>query len=313
MALSYVFFGTPGFCVKALDVLVESGRIPSAVVCQPDKPKGRGRKIVEQPTKEWARVLSVPIHQPSRCKESGFLDCMEGIRPDLGLVFAFGQILPPDLLAIPRLGFLNIHPSLLPRYRGAAPLQWALINGDRETGVSILQVTPRLDDGDILLQETVEIGPEENALQLGERLAVLGGQLAAKTIEQLENGTARGVAQDEEQVVWAPALKKEDGRIDWSQPAQSIHNRIRGVQPWPGAYSRVNGKILKIHRATAAESVSGDFRPGEVVTAEGDKLVVAAGDGGIALLEVQLEGKKKMDVRSFLMGRAIREGDVLGA
>jgi methionyl-tRNA formyltransferase len=311
MSLRYVFFGTPESCVTALDILIGAGRTPVALVCQPDRPSGRGRKVAPPPTKEWACRQSVSVLQPAKCRESDFLSCVRDVDADVGLVFAFGQLLPEELLTIPRLGFINIHPSLLPRYRGAAPVQWTLINGDQATGVSIVKVTPRLDDGDIILQESTEVDLYENAVELGQRLALMGGKLAVQALERLEAGDCDASPQDEGRVVWARALTKQDGRIDWAAPTISIHNRIRGVQPWPGASTTLGGKVLKIHRAVPVEGKFPEAQPGQVVAAVGEDLRVRSGDGILKLLEVQLEGKKKMDARAFLLGRSLGKGEVL--
>lgn len=311
MSLRYVFFGTPEACVTVLDILIDADRTPEALVCQPDRPSGRGRKVAPPPTKEWACRQSVPVLQPAKCREPDFLSCVRDANADVGLVFAFGQLLPAELLTIPRLGFINIHPSLLPRYRGAAPVQWTLINGDPIAGVSIVKVTPRLDDGDIILQESTEVDIHENAVELGQRLALMGGKLAVQALGQLEAGVVQASPQDEGQVVWARALTKSDGRIDWAAPALSIHNRIRGVQPWPGASTALGGKVLKIHRAVPAEGQFPEAQPGQVVVAEGDNLQVRTGDGVLRLLEVQLEGKKKMDAQAFLLGRSLGKGEAL--
>ncbi len=312
MPLNYVFFGTPAFCLRALDRLVQAGYQPAAVVCQPDRPRGRGRRLSPPATKAWAQALAVPVHQPERCSESGFLECLQDLRPDLGLVYAFGQILPASLLRIPRLGFINIHPPLLPRWRGAAPVQWALLSGDDKTGVSIIRVTPRLDDGDIILQRRVAIHEDENAVELGQRLADLGGRLAADVLHMFEQGRVSGRSQDESLVTWAPSLKKADGRLDWRRPARELHNRVRAVQPWPGAWSKLRNKVLKIQRTRlrAGESVA-EARPGQVVAARGDEILVATGEGVLQLVEVQLEGRKRLDARAFLQGRTLAVGDML--
>ncbi|MBW1807609.1 MAG: methionyl-tRNA formyltransferase [Deltaproteobacteria bacterium] len=312
MTIPFIFFGTPEFCIDTLDILASAGHIPTAIVCQPDRPKGRGRKVAPLPVKEWAQTRFIRVIQPNQCKHEDFLDCLIELEPELGLVFAFGQLLPKQLLDIPRLGFINIHPSILPRYRGAAPLQWALINGDSETGVSILKVTPRLDDGDIILQEKVAIDPDENAVELGNRLARLGGELVVQVLDRLAAGNVAAVPQGEDQVIWAPALTKSDGKIDWNQTTESIHNRIRGVQPWPGAFTHLGEKILKIHKAGPAVVAQTEGRqPGQVIEAAGTSLVVATLDGGLALAEVQLEGKKRLDAKAFLLGRTIQKGDIL--
>ena len=232
------------------------------------------------------------------------------LRPDLGVVFAFGQLLPESLLAIPRLGFINIHPSLLPRYRGAAPIQWAIINGDRETGVSIVEVTPRLDDGDIILQQRTIISPNETAVELGERLAELGGELSIAALELLDKGNLETRPQAENEVLWAPALRKQDGRIDWSRPARKIHDLVRGVQPWPGAQTSLRGRALKLHR-TSLESLGCSAEPGEVQQADGADLLVGTGEGLLRLEELQLEGKKRLSAKAFISGRQIKAGDLL--
>ncbi len=312
MPLSFIFFGTPHSCLPVLDGLAAVGHIPAAVVCQPDRPKGRGCVTCAPPTKSWAERQGIRILQPRACRDEGFLHQIELIRPDLGLVFAFGQLLPKQLLEIPRLGFINIHPSLLPLYRGAAPVQHALIRGDALTGVSVVRVTPRLDDGDVILQESIRIDPEEDAVGLQGRLVRMGAELVTKCFGLLESGQARAVPQDESRVVWAPALTKEDGWIDWRMPAKEIHNRIRGVQPWPGAGTRLNNKIMKIHRAAVEPSGSTDAEPGWVIEAKGDRLVVHTAEGALRIIELQMEGKRRMDAGSFLVGNKILFGQRLG-
>jgi methionyl-tRNA formyltransferase len=261
------------------------------------------------PTKRWAKQCSVEVLQPDKCKDSGFLNRIRELKPDLGLVFAFGQLLPRELLEIPARGFINIHPSLLPQYRGAAPIQWALIGGDAETGVTILKVTPKLDDGDVLLQESTQVDPRENAVELGERLTHLGAGLAVRAFDLLENGQAEFTPQDEARVIWAPALTKAAGRVDWTQTTLSLHNRIRGVQPWPGASTRLHDKTLKIHRASPGPGEVPQAEAGRVVKAEGEDFLVRTGDSSLRLIEVQLEGKKRMPVKDFLLGRPVRVGD----
>ncbi len=213
------------------------------------------------------------------------------------------------------LGFINIHPSLLPRYRGAAPVQWALINGDKETGVSISKVTPRLDDGDIILQKIIKIGENENAIELGQRLSEIGGELAVQAIKMLQRGKSDFEVQDRDKIVWAKALRKEDGKLDWNLPPKQLHDRIRGVQPWPGAFTYLGGKVFKIHRAaidTTGNKYSSGTKPGQVVQAGGGNLVVATNAGFLNLLEVQLEGKRRMNVKIFLAGQKLTKLTVLG-
>lgn len=309
----YVFYGTPDFALSVLAELESAGRGPVAVVCQPDRPRGRGRKSEPPPVKRWALERNLPVIQPAGQRDPEYLERLEALEVDLALVAAFGQILTRRVLDIPRLGFVNVHPSLVPRYRGSAPLQWTLINGDEQTGVSILRVTPKVDNGDVLAVERVEVDPDENAMQLGARLGALGGRLALEVMGQADQGLPRGRAQDESQVVMARQLAKADGLLDWSQPARRLHDRVRGVQPWPGAYSLLAGRPIKIHK-TAFESawVADQAPPGRVVEAHSDRLVVQTGRGGLRLLEVQAAGKKRMDARAFLAGRQVGLGDRLG-
>jgi methionyl-tRNA formyltransferase len=311
MSVSFAFFGTPGFCNCALDVLLAAYRAPIAIVCQPDRPRGRGRKLSSAPSKSWAHEHNIPVIQPASCKEPGFQKSFSELNPDLGVVFAFGQLLPESLLAIPRLGFINVHPSLLPRYRGAAPIQWAIINGDKETGVSIVEVTPRLDDGDIILQQKTIISPDETAVELGERLAELGGALLVTVLGLLDKGKVEAKPQEEGKATWAPALRKQDGRIDWSRPAGKIHDLVRGVQPWPGAQTSLRGKALKLHRTSLA-TLECRVQPGDVQQASGSDILVGTGDGGLLRLEeLQLEGKKRISAKAFISGRQIKVGDRL--
>ncbi len=311
MSLRYAFFGTPAFAVSVLDALCRAGHPPAAVVCQPDRPRGRGLRLEPPPVKTWAEAKGLPLYQPERAAAPEFLDAFAGLGVDVALVAAYGLLLPSKLLDIPRLGFINVHPSLLPRYRGAAPVQWTLLNGDTVTGVSILQVTPRLDDGDILLQREVPVGPEEDAGALLSRLALLGGELSVETLERLSRGDLKAVPQDESRVVWARALEKEDGRLDWNQPATAIHNRVRAVQPWPGAFCQLRERRLKIHRTKLAPGGRQSQAPGEVVALGPDGIWVMAADGPVLLLEVQLEGKKRLTAREFVQGRNLAVGDRL--
>jgi methionyl-tRNA formyltransferase len=312
MTLSFAFFGTPAFALPVLDALQRAGRVPHAVICQPDRPQGRGLSLQAPPVKAWALERGLPLFQPEKVKDPAFLQALGEIKPEIALVVAFGQLLPKVLLDLPRLGFINVHPSLLPRYRGAAPMQWTLINGDDRSGVTILKVTPRLDDGDMLLQRAVPIGPEETVEELHDRLAALGGELAVEAFGLIERGAPQATPQDATRVVWARALEKDDGRLDWNRPARVLHNLIRGVQPWPGASTVLHGKVLKVHRARIEPSPAPQAQPGKVVAAQGDDLLVAAGEGTLRLVEVQLEGKKRLDARAFLLGRQIKVGDILG-
>jgi methionyl-tRNA formyltransferase len=315
MPISHVFFGTPEFALPILDALERAGRMPLAVVCQPDRPKGRGLAHTPPPVKQWAKARTLPVFQPEKLKDPDFLEHLRRANPDIALVAAFGQLIPQSVLEQPRFGFINVHPSLLPRYRGAAPIQWTLINGDAVTGVTILQVTPRLDDGDIIVQESQSLSSETIAQELHDRLAHLGGRLAVQALELYERGHITPQPQDHSHVVWARALQKEDGRIDWGASTMSIHNLVRGVQPWPGAFTQLNGKLFKIHRAAPAALIpvgvagAGSEPSSGTVWVDGERLLVRTSDGWLQLLEVQLEGKKRMDAKTFIVGRTIRNGD----
>ncbi|HSA19882.1 MAG TPA: methionyl-tRNA formyltransferase [Myxococcota bacterium] len=308
-----VFFGTHEFARLTLEHLERAGRAPVAVVCQPDRPSGRGQKLVPPPVKSWAQARGIEVLQPARQKDPAYRERLQALAPEVGLVASFGQLLPRGVLDLPRHGFLNVHPSLVPRFRGAAPIQWTLLSGDSRTGVCILRMTPRLDDGEVLLREVTPLGLEETAQQLHDRLAALGGQLLVRALERLEVGALRGEPQDEGAVVWAPALRKEQGQLDWTRTALELHNQVRGLQPWPGAFTRTPaGALLKVHRAAPLGPQAGQATPGQILEASGDVLVVQCGQGRLGLLEVQLEGKKRLAARAFLTGRPLQAGDRLG-
>jgi methionyl-tRNA formyltransferase len=311
--LSFVFYGTPEFATTVLDQLERAGRLPVAIICQPDRPKGRGRKLIPAPSKVWAEERGIEVLQPRRQKDPTYLERFEAIGADLAVVAAYGQLLSKIVLNIPRLGFINVHPSLVPRYRGAAPIQWTLINGDEHTGTTILKVTPRLDEGDLLSSEQIRVDLNDTAHDLRRRLGALGGRLVTEVMERFALGQTDGQPQDDSQVVLAPALTKADAHIDWAQPALEIHNRIRGVQPWPGAVTSLRGRRFKLHRATLDRAAApAGSSAGKVFVAAGDRILVHTGQGSLRLLEVQAEGKRRMDARAFLAGRQIEAGEILG-
>jgi methionyl-tRNA formyltransferase len=314
MPLRSIFFGTPAFALPILDALERAGRAPCAVVCQPDRPAGRGRRLVAPPVKAWALERGLEVLQPVRQREPAYQARLAELAPEVGLVAAFGQLLPPAVLELPPRGCLNVHPSLVPRFRGAAPVQWTLLHGDEHTGVCILRMTPRLDDGEVLLRAHIPISLEDTAETLGARLAELGGGLLVEALERLEAGPLRGEPQDETAVLWAPALTKEQGWLDWGRPALALHNQIRGSQPWPGAFTRTpRGALLKVQRAAPGTEVApGGALPGQILEAAGDVLLVRCGQGALRLLELQLEGKKALPARAFLAGRPLAAGEVLG-
>ena len=312
--MKIIFMGTPDFAVSALDALCRSGQEVILAVTQPDRQKGRGRKVIQTPVKVCAEKWGVPVFQPVRIREAEAIEQIRSLSPDLIVVAAFGQILPQELLDIPRLGCVNIHASLLPRLRGAAPIQWSVINGDSESGITLMQMNAGLDTGDILFQESVPIGPQETGESLYEKLAELGGEMIVKYLPAIEAGEVKPVKQDDSLSSYAPMLRKEMGEIDWTMSAAQIEQRMRGMLPWPGAYTTLEGHTLKIWsaRVLPADSKYADAVPGTVLFTDKKTICVAAGQGALALLEVQAEGKKRMGTDAFLRGTKVPEGTVLG-
>ena len=306
-SLRIVFFGTPEFAAPSLQGLIDQGEQILAVVTQPDRPVGRGQHVKPSPVKELAFKYNLPVLQPERVRAPEFLEAFRALKPELAVVVAFGQIFSQALLDIPLHGFINVHSSLLPAYRGAAPINRAIINGDAETGVTIMQVDAGMDTGAILLQDPTPILPEDTAQTLHDRLAVLGAQLLGKALNQLRQGGWQPVAQDEARATCAPQMQKEDGLIDWASDARSLVNLVRGMMPWPGCFTHLDGKILKIHRAEAIEK-SCDMQPGTVITVEPEGIEVAAGSGVVRLQEVQIEGKKRMSAADFQKGYRLAAG-----
>ena len=306
-----VFMGTPDFAVPSLEGVAQSGHDLVGVVTRPDRPRGRGQH--KQPTDVKAAVaslgLDVPILQPESLRDEHFHAQLQALEPDLFAVVAF-LILPRSMLAIPKSGSVNVHPSLLPKYRGAAPIQWAIINGETETGVTIFQLSPRVDAGDILIQQKVAIGDDETAGELYERLKVKGAELLIRAIDGMADGSAIPVPQTDEGVSRAPKLEKEDGEIDWSKGAGDIRNLIRGTNPFPGAFTRWGDKLLKVHRATVD---TGQGEAGTVIDADDKRgLIVGTGEGALALDEVQPAGKKRMCGADFVRGYRIEVGEKFG-
>jgi methionyl-tRNA formyltransferase len=305
-----VFFGTSKFAVKILQKLAASGNSVMAVVTQPDKKSGRSLKVTASPVKIEARKLRLPICQPANLGEKGFIDKLQGFEADFFVVVAFGNILARTMLEIPSICCLNVHASLLPKYRGAAPVSRALVNGEEKTGVTIIRMNEKMDAGDIVLQKELEIGPADAKETLDSRLADIGAALLIEAIESIRKGDAHFTPQNEREATFAPKLTKEDGRIDWNLDGASILNRIKGLKPWPGTYSFLDGRALKIISAEAkCDKGFSRFSPGEVIAADEEAgLVVRTGDGAISILELQLEGKKSMRAELFLRGYKIKPG-----
>lgn len=307
-----VFLGTADFAVPCLKAVYEAGHRLVGVVTQPDRPKGRGRKLSPPPVKQMAQALGLKVLQPEKIKEPQAIEQIRLLNPDCLVVVAYGQLLPKTLLEMTPYGCINVHASLLPKYRGAAPIHRAIMEGCRETGTTTMFVTEKLDAGDIILQSRREIEPEMNVGELHDLLAVDGAKLLVETLALLKEGAAVRRPQDEEVATYAPILKREDELIHWHRPAQVIVNHVRGMDPWPGAYTLWQGKNLKLWKATL-EPGCFEAAPGTVVAAGDEGLLVAGGDGqGVLIKELQLQGRKRMAVKEFLKGNSLLPGTVLG-
>jgi methionyl-tRNA formyltransferase len=302
-----IFMGTPAFAVPSLERVIEAGHRVLAVFTQPDRPKGRGGKMAASPVKEAALRLGLPVHQPERIRRPEVVEQLKQMKPDAMIVVGYGQIIPQAIIDIPPRGIINVHASLLPKYRGAAPIQWAVANGETRTGVTTMRIDAGLDTGDMLLKWETEIGPEEDALELGTRLARAGAQLLVETLRD----DPAPVKQDPGQATYAPIIKKEDGEIDWNWPASKIFNRSRGLLPWPGAYSFFRGQMFHIWEAR----VSSDALHGEpgLMSAMGKRLLIACGERTeLELMEVQVEGRKRMSAAAFMNGHHLKDDEMLG-
>jgi methionyl-tRNA formyltransferase len=304
-----VFMGTPEFAVPTLEALHHSRHTVAAVVTQPDRPKGRGRKLTPPPVKQTAQALGHPVIQPESIKDDAFLEAMQRLEPDLFVVVALGQILPAPLLALPPHGAINVHASLLPRLRGSAPIQWAIINGDAETGVTTMQMDTGLDTGDMLLKAKTPIRDSDTAQSLHDRLAPMGAELLIETLERLSAGRLLPEPQDPQEATLAPLLSKKDGRVDWRRPAVEIDRLVRGLTPWPGAYTFCQDRRLRLYR-TSPLPIEAPAAPGTIVQGFADELSVATGDGILSVLEIQGASGKRLAVKDFLCGCDICPGHV---
>jgi methionyl-tRNA formyltransferase len=308
--LRIVFMGTPDFAVPSLQTLLDGPNQVMAVVCQPDRQRGRGKVLSPPPVKVLAEEHGIPVLQPSSVRKEPFIEQMRQLAPDLLVVVAYGKILPGALLRVPRLGAINVHGSLLPRYRGAAPIQWAVINGETESGITIMQMDEGMDTGDILLSVPVAIGPQETAGELFDRLARLGGETLGPAIDQLNEGRLTPRPQDHALASAAPMLTKEMGHLDWNLPAARLHCLIRGLDPWPSAYGFIDGKR---HRFFAPEIVPlpSPQSPGTICRADNQGLLIATGDDCLLIRELQPEGKRRMEVATCLRGARLAPGTVI--
>lgn len=301
-----IFFGTPDFAVPSLNALIESGEDIISVVSQPDRPKGRGHKLSLPPVKESAISKGIPVIQPSGIKSPSFIEELSKLKPDLIIVVAYGKIIPLSILKIPPEGCINVHASLLPKYRGAAPIQWAIINGEFKTGITSMLMDEGLDTGDMLLQEETEIKDDETAYTLSLRLAEIGASLLVRTLNGLKDNSIQAAPQTGKPS-YAPLLKKNDGRIDWSLPAKKIFDLIRGTYPWPGAYCYFNKERINIIKARLVNLVD-KVTPGRIERVLDDGLYVGTGKGILSVIELKPEARKSMSITAFMHGRHLREG-----
>ena len=309
--LRTVFMGTPEFALQALEGLLDFGVNLVGVYTQPDRPKGRGKKLAASPVKQLALERDLPVFQPQKLRDPEAVKELQELQPDLIIVVAYGQILPKVVLDLPRYHCINVHASLLPKYRGAAPINKAIIDGEAVTGVTTMLMDVGLDTGDMLVKRSLDIDRNETAGELHDRLTLLGREALEETLQQLCAGTLVAEKQNDELSCYAPMMKKEDGLIDWQRSANDIHNQVRGLDPWPGAYTSLDGEVLKV----AATAVAGDIfgEPGTILSADKTGVCIACGEGALVVGELQLPGKKRLSAMNFLSGRPLFPGTILGA
>ena len=311
--MKVIFMGTPDFSVGTLEALVEAGHEVVLAVTQPDKPKGRGKEMQFTPVKECALKYNIPVYQPRRVREPECIEELRKYEADIMVVVAFGQILPKEILEMCEYGCVNVHASLLPKYRGAAPIQWAIIDGEEVTGVTTMQMDEGLDTGDMLLKTEIPIDPKETGGSLHDKLSEAGAKLCIETLKALEERTVTPIPQGETTTAYAKMLDKQLGNIDWNQGAKAIERLIRGLSPWPSAYTNWNEKVMKIWDACAIEEApkAEGAAPGTIVKVEKDVFYVQTGDGLLKVCELQIPGKKRMDAGAFMRGYQVREGEIL--
>lgn len=307
-----VFMGTPDFAVPSLNALLDAGYDVVGVITQPDRPVGRGHKVAMTPVKQAAVARNVPVYQFERLRKQEGLDCLRALKPDLCVTAAFGQILSRKLLEVPRLGTINVHASLLPKYRGSAPINWCIANGETVTGVTTMLTDIGVDTGDMLMKAETEIGPEETAGELTDRLAQIGAELLIQTLKPYIEGTLKPTPQNEEEMSHVSMLTREDGRLDWTQSAQVLANRVRGFDPWPGTWTALPEGVLKVWKARVCDKpVSG--QPGEIAVASAKEgLIVCCGEGALEIIEMQAPNAKRMAAKAYLAGKKLPVGAILG-
>lgn len=309
--MKIVFMGTPDFSVGTLEKIIEAGHEVAAVITQPDKPKGRGKAMQHTPVKEAALRHGIEVYQPVKVRDPEFIEILKEINPEVIVVVAFGQILPKAILEMPKYGCVNVHASLLPKYRGAAPIQWSIIDGEKVTGVTTMQMDAGLDTGDMIMKSEVAIAPDETGGSLHDKLSEAGALLCVETLKKLEEGTAVFEKQDDSLSNYAKMLDKNLGRIDWTKDAAYIERLIRGLNPWPSAYSSLDGKTMKIWAARVVEG-NPEGKPGEIAAVTKNGIQVKTGRDLLEIRELQLEGKKRMETEAFLRGYDVETGTVLG-
>jgi len=311
--MNIIFMGTPDFAVGTLEALAEAGHQITLAVTQPDKPKGRGHSVQYTPVKEAAARLGIPVYQPQKIRSEESVRYLESIGADVIVVVAFGQMLPKSILEMKKYGCINVHASLLPKYRGAAPIQWAVINGEKESGVTIMQMDEGLDTGDMLAKVVVPLDEKETGGSLFDKLSAAGARLCAETLDMLELGQAAPEKQGESPTGYASMLTKKMGKIDWTKSAVSVERLVRGLNPWPSAYTKLNGKSLKIWECQVVPADVSKGVCGEILEVTKDSMIVQTGEGALAVKTLQLEGKKRMDAGAFLRGFSVDKGTILGA
>lgn len=311
--MNLIFCGTPQFAVPTLEKLIAAQLVPQLVMTNPDEPRGRGHKVQPSPVKEAALRHGIEIYQPAKLKDPEVQTFLSNYHPDAMVVVAYGHIIPPWMIALPRLGCINLHASILPKYRGAAPIAWAIVCGETETGVTTMKIDAGMDTGDTLLVKREPIRGDDTTATLGERLSVMGADLMVETLQKLDRGETVPQPQDSSLATLAPRLKKSDGRIDWALPAIELERRVRGMAPWPGAHTTFRGKNLHVWHAEAIPNSGGaPLAPG-VISVEGGRLAVGAGEGtSLVLEEIQLEGRKRLAAREFMNGARVEAGETLG-
>lgn len=312
MGLKIVFMGTPAFAVPCLEMLVKEGYKVAAVVTQPDKPKGRGNKLSTLPIKEYALSQGIEVLQPEKIRTAEFEAKIKDINPDLLVTVAYGKILPKTILDIPGLGCINVHGSILPKYRGAAPIHWAIINGEKETGITTMYTDIGTDTGDMLLKKFVAITDKMTVGELHDQLSIVGAEVLKDTLIQLQNGNLKRTPQDNWEAIYAPMIKKDTGLIQWNKASVDIHNLVRGTNPWPGAYTFYKGERMRIWATEILDSFQSETKPGCIMKVDKDGLIISTIVNFIKITEIQFDSSKRMSVEEYIRGHRINEGEILG-